>query len=135
MVYYGPQMTTTVENKPQLHQTSDMLWSQLAGKIDSSIKIILFALDAAQEAEDISPYLAETIRDAIFQLAMEYPDRFHEIILRSLRGPALRYFVSEMVSDSGGDYRLRKSTELVGEACGIEPQIIRTEYYEWARSG
>lgn len=130
----GHEMTTA-ENKPTLQQTSDMLWSELAGKIDYSIKVILSALDAAQKAEDISPYLAETIRDAIFQLAMEYPDRVHEIILRSLQGPALRYFVSEMVSDGGGDYRLRKSAELVGEACGIEPQTIRAEYYEWARSG
>lgn len=131
----GYEMTTTVENRHQLQQTSDMLWSELAGKIDSSIMIILSALDAAQEAEDISPYLAETIRDAIFQLATENPVRVHEIIWRSLQGPALRYFVSEMVSDGGGDFRLRKSAELVGEACGIEPQTIRAEYYEWARSG
>ncbi len=127
-------MAITAEHKPSLHQTSDALWSQLTGRIDFGFKVILSALDEAQEAEDISPYLAETIRDIIFQLAMENPGRIHQILLRSLGGPGIKFFLNEL-EDDGGNFRIRKSAELIGSACNVNPSEILVEYLEWSRAG
>jgi hypothetical protein len=82
------------EAGPGIQQDSSALWSQMQGKIDHGFKGVLEKLDLAQHNEDISPYLAETIRDVFFQLSEEDPNRVHTLlfVLSLRRAQGLRLY-------------------------------------------
>lgn len=121
------------DRKFEIHQDSTLLMNDLRGKVDWSIQYVLSALDTAQTNEDISPFLAETARDMIYQLACENPSRFHDLLIRSLDGPSIKFILSQL-EDSGGNYRLRKSAELIEEYTGRNSNETILEYTKWMYS-
>jgi hypothetical protein len=122
-----------VESGKPTHQDSAPLWAQMAGSgVDGSFKAVLTSLDTYQANEDISPDLAETIRDMFFQLSQENAPRLNALNLRAMTpsGPSLKFILTQL-EDGGGNYRLRKSAELVGEKTKRHPQSIMGEYLLW----
>lgn len=93
---------------------------------------MLVSLDTYQANEDISPYLAETIRDLFFQLSQEDAPRLNALRLRATtpEGPSLKFILTKL-EDGGGNYRLRKSAELIGKRIKKEPGEIIVEYLAW----
>lgn len=115
------------------HRNSGSLWDQMRGKgVDSSFKNILENLDEAQANEKISSDLAETIRDVFFQLSTENSSRLNSLRMRASTptGPSLKFILTQL-EDSRGNYRLRKSAELIGKRTGRKPQDIILEYLSW----
>lgn len=102
------------------------------GGVDSSFRDVLLKLDEAQANEDISPFLAETVRDVFFQLSQENPSRLNELRMRaaSPNGPLLK-FILKQLEDGGGDYRIMKSAQLVEKRTGRKADDIRVEYMLW----
>jgi hypothetical protein len=121
------------ESSQDLQRDSGALWSQMVGcGVDGSFKDVLVKLDEFQAQEDISPDLAETIRDVFFQLSQENPKRLNDLRLRAStpEGPSLKFILTQL-EDGGGDYRIRKSAELISSRTGRESDDIRLEYMMW----
>ena len=117
---------------PTIHQDSSALWGQISGVIDRSFQGVLMKLDEYQAKEDISPDLAETVRDAFFQLSQENPQRLNALTMRSMtsEGPLLKFILTQL-EDGGGDYRIMKSAQLIEKRTGKKADDIRTEYMSW----
>ena len=121
------------ETKPTIHRDSGALWKQISGGgVDSSFQDVLMKLDVAQAKEDISPDLAETVRDLLFQLSQENPQRLNKLTMKSMtsEGPLLKFILTQL-EDGGGDYRIMKSAELIAKRTGRNADDIRTEYMLW----
>jgi hypothetical protein len=123
----------TEGKKFELHRDSSMLFAQLKELgVYPYIRKSLEMLDADQESERISPYLADTVRDMIFQAASEGPDFVNELVIKTLDG-GIRYIATQL---EGAGYRLRKSAELVTQnSVGIiDSGDVIAEYLQWQHS-
>jgi len=117
-----------MEDSP-IHQNSIALWEQLRGKVDYSVQLVLDRLDQYQTAEDISPFLAETVRRMIFDSVTDDPNFLNRLLSRGIFGPK---FIACEIEGSGG-YRLQKAAQFVAESCSelIDLGDILQEYTMW----
>lgn len=109
---------------------SSALWSEIAGKVDFSVKDALVKLDEYQQNESISPYLAETVRRMFYDSVTDDPDWLNKLMSRGI-GSSPKYIVNQMEADGG--YRLRKAAEYVSQHSGgyTDPGMILAEYMNW----
>lgn len=109
---------------------STALWSEIAGKVDFSVKDALVKLDEYQQNESISPYLAETVRRMFYDSVTDDPDWLNKLMSRGI-GSSPKYIVNQMEADGG--YRLRKAAEYVSQHSGgyTDPGMILAEYMNW----
>src|SRR5690242_8360710 len=97
------------ETRQPIHDDSSLLWSLLQQyPVEPSFKAILDRLDAQQKSGEISPHLAETLRDVIFLYSQESRERFNDLTHKVVGSPdPLKAFFGAL--EEGGMPRLKKS--------------------------
>lgn len=117
----------------KIQPDSSALWSEMIGKVDSSVKGALAKLDEYQQNEVISPFLAETVRRMFFDSVTDDPNWLNKLMSRGI-GSNPKYIVNQMEADGG--YRLRKAAEYVSEHSGgyTDPGKLLAEYMNWQSS-